>query len=344
VTPDTDRLERGLCSTAADGLTSDEMGEVVSRAIAGLVAHDSLHVCWRNPTTDIASFGFWHRLTPKVDRTQMINFYSGRETAHPAEQARQGVLGRVVNARDRLAYKILLDNGLSSELRLLLRGARGAWGTLALFREQGGSPFGQSDVDRVAQLVKPLVAASRSYLRATSLRPPDQDLPPGVIVVGADHAVRAITPEGHAWLREIRLPGPLASVEWAATALTSEVAMACRKFVRDPSTPRPVACLPSAYAGRWVSVHGQPLTADGTGDVAVVIQAAGVELLPALSSWYDVTGRELTVIGQLRDGLPAKQIARRLDLSVHTVNEHLKAIYRKTGITSREEITAVLSR
>ena len=76
----------------------------------------------------------------------------------------------------------------------------------------------------------------------------------------------------------------------------------------------------------------------------MIIQAAGVELLPALSSWYDITDRERTVIGHLRDGIPAKQIARRLDVSVHTVNEHLKAIYRKAGISSREEMVAVLSR
>jgi DNA-binding CsgD family transcriptional regulator len=344
VTPDTDRLERDLCSVAGDGLTSDEMGEVVSRAVAGLVAHDSLHVCWRNPVSDMPSFGFWHRLPPKVDWTQMITFYSGQEAAHPAELVRRGVLGQVVNARDRLAHKILVDNGFGSELRLLLRGPRGVWGTLALFREDCGRPFEQDDVDRVARLVAPLVAASRSYVRAPSLRPPDRDLPPGIILVGADHAVRGITPEGYAWLREIRLPGSLADPGWAARALSCEVAMASRRFVRDPATPRPVACLPSAYAGRWVSVHGQPLDAEGRGDVAVIIQAAGVELLPALSSWYDITGRERTVIGHLRDGIPAKQIARRLDVSVHTVNEHLKAIYRKAGISSREEMVAVLSR
>lgn len=162
--------------------------------------------------------------------------------------------------------------------------------------------------------------------------------------MGADHAVRGISPEGHAWLREVRLPGSLAKPEWAATALSSEVALACRRFVRAPTTPRPVACLPSAYAGRWVGVQGQPLDADGTGDVAVIIGAAGAELLPALSAWYGVTGRERTVIDQLREGVQAKQIARRLDLSVHTVNDHLKSIYRKTGIAGREEITALLSR
>ncbi|MGW3958997.1 helix-turn-helix transcriptional regulator [Amycolatopsis sp. NPDC005003] len=341
---DTHRLVRGLCSLAGEGLTSDEMGEAVSRAVGGLVAHDALHLCWRHPGTDLPSFGFWHRLTPKVDWTRLTTSCSGREPVQPAEQARRGVLGHVVDARDPLGHKILLDNGFGSELRLLLRGAHGVWGTLALFREQGGRPFGPDDVDRAARLVPPLVAVSGSYVKAPSLRPPDRDLPPGVIVVGADHAVRGITPEAHAWLREIRLPGPLAGAEWAAKALSCEVAMAGRRFARDPAAPRPVTCLPSAYAGRWVSVHGQPLDADGRGDVAVIVRAAGMELLPALSSWYEITGRERAVLGQLREGLPAKQIARRLDVSVHTVNEHLKAIYRKAGGTGREEIVAVLSR
>ncbi|RSD10358.1 helix-turn-helix transcriptional regulator [Amycolatopsis eburnea] len=325
-------------------MTADEMGEAVSRAVTRLVGHDALHVCWRTPGTGMPSFGFWHRLAPDVERAQLGACYAGREPAHPAELVRRGVLGHVVDARDRRGHRILLDNGFSGELRLLLRGAHGVWGTLALFREQGGRPFEQDDVERVARLAGPLVSASRRYVTAPSLRPSGPDLAPGVIVVGADHAVRAISPDAHAWLREIRLPGSLARPEWAATALSCEVAMAARRFVRDPASPRPVACLPSAYAGRWVSVHGQALDADGRGDVAVLVQQAGRELLPALASWYGVTGRERAVLAHLREGIPAKQIARLLEVSVHTVNEHLKAVYRKTGGAGRDEIAAVLSR
>ncbi|NBH06961.1 helix-turn-helix transcriptional regulator, partial [Amycolatopsis sp. SID8362] len=198
-------------------MTADEMGEAVSRAVTRLAGHDALHLCWRTPGTDMPSFGFWHRLAPNVERAQLSACYSGREPAHPAELVRRGVLGHVVDARDRRGHRILLDNGFSGELRLLLRGPHGVWGTLALFREQGGRPFEQDDVERVARLAEPLVAASRRYVTTPSLRPSGPDLPPGVIVVGADHAVRAITPDAHAWLREIRLPGSLARPEWAAT-------------------------------------------------------------------------------------------------------------------------------
>jgi len=318
-------LERRLCAAATDGPTSDEMGEVVSRAIAGLVAHDSLHLSWRNPGTNIAAFGFWHRHTPELDRRELIDRYCRPDAVDPVEQE-----CLVVNARDR------------SELRLFLRGSHGAWGTLVLSRAQGA--FEPDEADRAVGLVGPLVAASRCYVRSAPLWSSGPDLAPGVLMVGPDHTVRAVTPEGRAWLREIRLPGALATPEWAATALASEVSLASRRFAVDPTASRPMTCLPAAFAGRWVSVHAQAFTADGAGDVTVIIQAAGADLLPALSSWYDLTRRERAVIDHLREGICTKQIARRLELSVHTVNDYLKAVYRKTTLSGRDEIMAVLSR
>jgi DNA-binding CsgD family transcriptional regulator len=75
------------------------------------------------------------------------------------------------------------------------------------------------------------------------------------------------------------------------------------------------------------------------GEVAITTQPASAEvLLPAVAARHDITRREQTVIEQALEGLPTKQIARHLDLSQHTVNDHFKAIYRKIGVTSREEL------
>ncbi len=79
------------------------------------------------------------------------------------------------------------------------------------------------------------------------------------------------------------------------------------------------------------------------GDIAITTQPASAEvLLPAITAWHDITPRERTVLTQALEGLSAKHIARRLDLSPHTVNDHFKAIYRKIGVTSREELIAHL--
>ncbi|MEU8030754.1 helix-turn-helix transcriptional regulator [Streptomyces sp. NPDC049099] len=57
-----------------------------------------------------------------------------------------------------------------------------------------------------------------------------------------------------------------------------------------------------------------------------------------------MTRRERGVLELALEGLPATQIARRLRLSPHTVNDHFKAIYRKTGVTCREELISGLCR
>jgi DNA-binding CsgD family transcriptional regulator len=55
---------------------------------------------------------------------------------------------------------------------------------------------------------------------------------------------------------------------------------------------------------------------------------------------HDLTPRELTVLALLAGNLTAAAIARRLGVSVSTVNTHLERIYRKLGTNNR--LTTVL--
>jgi DNA-binding CsgD family transcriptional regulator len=68
--------------------------------------------------------------------------------------------------------------------------------------------------------------------------------------------------------------------------------------------------------------------------VAIVIEPATVEqLLPPFCDWYGITARERQVVELLLTAAAPKQIARRLELSAHAVNDHLKAVFRKTRIS-----------
>ena len=53
-----------------------------------------------------------------------------------------------------------------------------------------------------------------------------------------------------------------------------------------------------------------------------------------------LTPRELEILIALSDGLSNKAIARRFDISQHTVKFHAEAIFRKLGATTRAEAVA----
>jgi DNA-binding CsgD family transcriptional regulator len=54
-----------------------------------------------------------------------------------------------------------------------------------------------------------------------------------------------------------------------------------------------------------------------------------------------LTRREREIAGDVAEGLSNKHIARRRGVSLHTVENHLRAIFRKTGVDSRTKLALV---
>lgn len=59
--------------------------------------------------------------------------------------------------------------------------------------------------------------------------------------------------------------------------------------------------------------------------------------------WERLSPRERDIVRRLREGNDAKEIASELGLSVHTVRNHLKAIYRKFNVRSQLEVVSRFS-
>jgi DNA-binding CsgD family transcriptional regulator len=59
---------------------------------------------------------------------------------------------------------------------------------------------------------------------------------------------------------------------------------------------------------------------------------------------YSLTSRERVMVELVEDGLPNKEIARRLGITVSTVKTHIRSILTKTQTTSRATLLAKLLR
>jgi DNA-binding NarL/FixJ family response regulator len=57
-----------------------------------------------------------------------------------------------------------------------------------------------------------------------------------------------------------------------------------------------------------------------------------------------LTARELEVLAHIGSGLMIKQVAAKLGIGYHTVNDNIKSIYRKLGIRTRAQAAAEASR
>jgi len=73
------------------------------------------------------------------------------------------------------------------------------------------------------------------------------------------------------------------------------------------------------------------------------IPSVVAERLAERMSGSDLTGRELEVLQQIVAGKSNKETAATLFLSVHTVEDALKRIYRKLDVRSRTELSRRLS-
>jgi len=91
--------------------------------------------------------------------------------------------------------------------------------------------------------------------------------------------------------------------------------------------------------GIWLLLYGTRLSGDDSGRTAVIIHpAAPQDVAPVIALSYGLTARECQVAMHCIQGLPTRGIARALAMSPHTVQDHLKSIFEKTGVRSRGEL------
>lgn len=98
-------------------------------------------------------------------------------------------------------------------------------------------------------------------------------------------------------------------------------------------------------AGSWLRVQRRPLSVGCDDYELLVLDDPAARQARQLARRYDKYGlsaREREVADLLTEGLSVRRIAERLELSYHTVNNHTRRIYDRSGVRNRHELLSLL--
>jgi DNA-binding NarL/FixJ family response regulator len=242
--------------------------------------------------------------------------------------------------RSRRHREVRGPNGFGDELRAVLADDTSVWGALTLLRGADCADFSPADSAVIASVSGAVAEGLRRAMLLTGGPPADATRSSGVAVLAADNSMVMADDAAGRWLAELSATGPDAPLPRVVTAVATQARSIVAQRAEAGAVARARVRAPS---GSWLLVRASALGDDAEANVAVILEPARAqELAPLLAHAYGLTSRERTVTRLVAHGLPTKAIARRLHLSSWTVQDHLKAIFEKVGVTNRGELIARL--
>jgi DNA-binding CsgD family transcriptional regulator len=241
-------------------------------------------------------------------------------------------------SRSRAWREYVQPYGGDQELLVALRTQNETWGMLGLYREPGQPEFTRDELEFLRALAPHLAEGARRGLLVGEASEPEGPDAPGLIVLAHDWSVESLTPGVERWLSEL----PDGDWETRGKLPPAVLAVAGRalRTAEDKDAPGEVALARVlSSGGRWIMLHGASLVADGARRAAVIVEPAHpARISPLLMSAYGLTEREQDVTRLVLQGDSTAQIAGELCVSAHTVQQHLKSVFEKTGVRSRREL------
>jgi DNA-binding CsgD family transcriptional regulator len=220
--------------------------------------------------------------------------------------------------------------GLDRELRVLFLADRTCWGAAGMVR--AGHDFTDREMEFLAAVGPPIATATRLAVRseARGCTPAGH---PAIVVVGPRGELRAVTPAAKEWQDRLDETAPgrfMVMMRVMAVGARGAASGGFRARVRGAG-------------GQWAVLQASPLIGGDDDQIAIAIEpAAGDQLIGLLLRAYGLTSRERGICREVIAGYSTIDIAGRLFISAHTVQDHLKSVFAKIGVRSRGELVARL--
>jgi DNA-binding CsgD family transcriptional regulator len=264
------------------------------------------------------------------DVNKFAELASSGRVAAALSQATRGDL-----SRSRRHRELRAPRGFGDELRAVFVQDAATWGAITLGRASDRASFSDSEVDFVASLSGQLADGARRALLAHEIEAAEGA--PGLAQLEADRGVVSADEAATRWLAELQGPGGS-----ALPPVVVAVASRARSIATEGGAAKAGArARVRTRSGSWLVVGGSALDADLDSPVAVTLGPARQgDLAPLIADAYELTERERLITQLVAEGLSTELIGRRLYISPWTVQDHLKAVFEKVGVSSRGELVA----
>lgn len=329
-----------ICRAAPDAMTLRvEVIEALRRQFA-FDAHvwlltDPVTTVGCAPLADVPAMGQLPKLIGLKYLTvvnRWTTLASGTARARSLVQATGGDRGASLLWREMLERLDVVDM-----VSTVFADRQGCWGFLDLWRRAPAEPFEPDVVAFLADLSSSITVDLRRCVAATFATPAaplQREMGPVVLLLDDGLEVIGQTDASEDWLRVLVPPSPgRPPIPAGAYNVAAQLIAVEQRVDLHPALARM-----HLVDGFWVALRAARL-GGAHGSIAVTIEEASpVDRLEVFSRASGLTARERELMRLLATGADTKDLADRLFVTEHTVQDHLKSMFEKTATHSRREL------
>jgi DNA-binding NarL/FixJ family response regulator len=338
-----ERIER-ICASTFDqrALRVEILGELQTSigydAYAWLLTDPSTTVGCA-PLADVPCMPELPRLIKLKYLTTVNRWTELLSSATPVGLLHQGTGGDL--ARSVMWQSMLRDLRVVDVASTVFHDRNGCWAFLDLWRTGTASPFTGADAALLTAITGPITVAlrrcqARTFADPTATLPHDEG--PAVIMLDDDLQITARTTAATEWL-QLLLPAAAGGSPIPAAAYNVAAQLLATITGIDDHASSARTYVPGRT---WVTLRASRITSTRAEDapaIAVSIeQTPAAQRLDLFSRSHALTPREQHVLGLLAQGRDTRDIASAMSISDYTVQDHLKSIFTRTTLSTRNAL------